>query len=181
MRPIGGPATRVAPVIALCAALSGCVPQGLAFRVDERLTFTAPQDRATVRLPVVLDWEIRDFRVATPGTAPRPDQGYFAVFVDHAPMPSGKQMRWIFRDDEDCRVVDGCPDEEYLRSRGIYTTTDTRIVLEQIPRPPTRDDEEEDDEPERHRVTVVLLDAAGKRIGESAFQLEFDLEREPQP
>jgi hypothetical protein len=180
VRRIGRAATRATAALALAGALSGCVAQGLAFRIDDRLTFTSPEDRSTVTLPVVVDWDIRDFRIAAPGSPPRADAGYFAVFVDRAPMPPGEHLRWIFRNDEDCRSIDGCPDEEYLRSNAIYTTTDTRIVLEQIPRPPSRDDEDEDEEPERHSVTVVLLDGSGKRIGESAFQVEFDLEREPQ-
>jgi hypothetical protein len=178
VRPIRRLALRAGLVLAFCVSVSGCLAQGLAFRVDDRLTFTSPEDRSTVLLPVVIDWDIRDFEVVAPGAAARPGEGYFAVFVDRAPMPPRKSMRWIFRNDEDCRAADGCPTEVDLASIGIYTTTETRLVLEQIARPPTRDDEEEDDDPERHRVTVVLLDAAGKRIGESAFQVEFDLERE---
>lgn len=178
MRSMRRLALRAGLVLVLCVSLSGCLAEGLAFRVDDRLTFTSPKDRSTVRLPVVVDWEIRDFEVVAPGAAVRPGEGYFAVFVDRAPMPPRKSMRWIFRDDEDCRAADGCPNEVDLASIGIYTTTETRLVLEQIAPPPTRDDEEDDDDPERHRVTVVLLDAAGKRLGESAFQVEFDLERE---
>lgn len=161
----------------LCGALTGCIPQGLAFKIDDRLTFTSPEDRAEVTLPVTIDWEIRDFEIVEPGEGePREGAGYFAVFVDGSPMPPGKHLRWIARKDNSCRKSDGCPDEEYLNARGIYTTTETELTLEQLPRPATG----RQDRRERHRATIVLLDASGKRIGESAFEIAFDVNREVQ-
>jgi hypothetical protein len=164
-------------VLVMCAALTACVPQGLAFQVDDRLTFSTPEDRSEVSLPVTLDWEIRDFEVVEPGQSrPSEDAGYFAVFVDAAPMPPGKPLRWLARKDTSCRESEGCPDAEYLSSRGVYTTTDTRLVLDQLPR--LSNDE---DRRERHRAVVVLLNAEGERIGESAFEIEFDVERNGTP
>ena len=162
-------------LLAATAALSGCVPQGLAFKVDERLSFTSPEDRSTVRLPVTLDWDIRDFEVTEPGGEPREDAGSFAVFVDGSPMPPGKPLRWLARKDNSCRPADGCPDAEYLEARGVYTTTETELVLEQLPR------SSDEDRRERHRATIVLLDASGTRIGESAFEIAFDIDREATP
>lgn len=166
---------RGVAVAAVCAALVGCVPQGLAFRVDDRLTFRAPEDRSTVRLPVTLDWDIRDFRITEPGSGePREGAGYFGVFVDASPMPPGRDLGWIARDDSDCRPDDGCPDEEYLSARGVYTTTDTELFLEQLPRG-------DEGRRERHRATIVLLDSSGTRIGESAFEIAFDVDRGATP
>lgn len=162
-------------VLGLCGVLSGCVPQGLAFKIDDRLSFQSPEDRATVKLPVTLDWDIRDFEITEPGGEVAEDKGYFAVFIDSSPMPPGKPLSWIARKDNSCRPSDGCPDEEYLLARGIYTTTDTELVLEQLPRG------SDEDRRERHRATIVLLDASGARIGESAFELAFDIDREAQP
>jgi len=161
-------------LLGLTVALSGCVPQGLAFRVDDRLTFQSPEDRAEVKLPVALDWDIRDFEVTEPGGEPRKDAGYFAVFVDSTPMPPGKPLSWIARQDNSCRPADGCPDEEYLLVRGIYTTSETKLVIEELPR------SSDEDRRERHRATIVLLDASGKRIGESAFEIAFDIDRKAQ-
>ena len=158
----------------LCLLLAACVPEGIAFRVDERLTFVAPEDRSTVALPLTLDWDIRDFDVVDPGGPVREDAGYFAVFVDRSPIPPGKPLRWLARKDNSCRTADKCPDAEYLSARGVYTTTETELVLQQLPR--TSDD----DRRERHRATIVLLDASGARIGESAFEIVFDVEREAQ-
>lgn len=166
---------RLAPalgVLGLCVALTGCVPQGLAFRIDDRLTFTSPEDRSTVELPVRLAWEIRDFEVVEPGERAGEDAGYFAVFVDRAPMPPNASLRWLARKDASCREDDGCPDEEYLNARGVYTTTATELVLEQLPRTTDREDRKE-----RHRAVVVLVDGDGRRIGESAFEIAFDVER----
>lgn len=165
--------TTACGLLLLTGALAGCVPQGLAFRTDERLTIIQPEDRSEVSLPVTIDWDIRDFAIVEPEQGePQPDSGYFAVFVDRSPMPPGKPLAWVARKDNSCQAADGCPDEEYLNARGIYTTTETELTLEQLPR--TTDDE---DRRERHRATIVLLDASGTRIGESAFEVAFDLDR----
>ena len=158
-------------VIGLAALLTGCVPQGLAFRTDDRLSIRSPQDRQTISLPLTLRWDIRDFTVAGPGGPVQPDTGYFAVFVDSTPVPPGKPLRYLARKDTTCRTDDGCPDEKYLNDRNIYTTTKTQLVLSRLPQTA------EDGKRERHRATIVLLDAKTRRIGESAFELSFDLDR----
>jgi hypothetical protein len=155
-----------------CLLLAGCVPQGLAFRVDKRVTITAPEDRAEVTLPLTVEWSVRDFTVTRSDSAVGGDDaGYFAVFVDRAPQPPGKSLAWIARKDRSCRPTDGCPDEEYLASRGIYSTTDTHITFDQLPRPAN------DKRKERHTLTVVLLDPSGHRLGESAYQVDIVLHR----
>ena len=155
--------------------VTGCVPQGLAFRVDKRLTITSPKDRAEVTLPLTVSWNIRDFTIVGPGESPQArDSGYFAVFIDQAPQPPGKPLSWIARKDRTCRASDGCPDAEYLAARHIFSTTDTHITFEQLPRPSS-----ENKQKERHTITVVLLDPAGKRIGESAFEVVVTVDRKP--
>jgi hypothetical protein len=163
-----------ATLAAACCLLltAACVPQGLAFRIDKRLTFTAPKDRAEVRLPLTVSWQMRDFTIVGPGGAPAGDQsGYFGVFIDQAPQPPGKKLSWIARKDRTCRPSDGCPDAEYLAARHIFSTTDTHITFEQLPRP------SDSNRKERHTITVVLLDPTGKRIGESAFQVDVVVDR----
>lgn len=150
----------VAGLAAACALLlSGCVPQGLAFRVDDRVSITSPKDRAEVTLPLTVSWTAHD-------VADR-----FAVFVDRAPQPPGKPLSWVARKDHSCRASDDCPDEQYLAARGIYSTTGTHITFDQLPR------SSDNGQKERHTITVVLLDAAGKRIGESAFQVNVVVRR----
>lgn len=168
------PVRRIVLVACIAALAAACVPQGLAFKTDTRLSFVAPEDRSTVSLPVRIDWDIKDFTIAGPGQS---GDGYFGVFVDTAPMPPGKPLAWVARKDRSCREQDGCPDEDYLNARGIYTTTKTELTLTQLPRTGSGDD----DRRERHRVTIVLLDPSGKRIGESAFELAFDVNRKALP
>lgn len=172
---VRGRTASAAALLLLCVALTGCVPQGLAFRVDDRLSFSSPEERSTVRLPLTLEWSIRDFDIVEPGGPVRKDSGYFAVFFDRSPMPPNEHLRWLAREDISCRADDRCPDEEYLNARGVYTTTNTRLVLEHLPR--TTDPDDRQDRKERHRAIVVLLDASGRRIGESAFEIVFDVER----
>jgi hypothetical protein len=165
---------RLAAVAAALSLLtSGCVQQGLAFRVDDRLTIDAPKARSEVTLPVTVRWSVKDFTVVAPdaGGAATKDTGYFAVFVDRTPQPPGKPLSWIARKDRTCRVADGCPDAEYLAARNIYSTSDMSLTFEQLPRPSNKR------EKERHNVTIVLLDAQGRRIGESAFYVEFVVKR----
>jgi hypothetical protein len=168
-------ACRSAAALLLAAVLPACSTD-VAFRVDDRLTFTSPEDRATVTLPVRLDWDVRDFTVLpspSPGPA-RDDAGYFAVFVDRAPVPPGKPLAYLARKDNRCKRDPGCPDVQYLAALGVYTTTATELTISRLPR-----DSEHPDRRERHRAVVVLLDGAGKRIGESAYEIAFDVDRSP--
>jgi hypothetical protein len=153
--------------------LSGCVQQGLAFRVDKRVSIVAPEARSEVTLPVTVRWTVRDFDVVDPGTtgAGGSRAGYFGVFVDGSPQPPGKTLAWIARKDRTCRASDGCPDAEYLAVRHIFSTSQTQITFEQLPRPSNTNQKE------RHNVTIVLLDGSGRRIGESAFSIDFTLKR----
>ena len=168
----GRTAAQLALSTALGLTLSGCAPEGLAFRVDERLRFVTPEDRATVSLPLTIDWDIRDFEVISPGGEPTKDAGYFAAFVDTTPMPPGESLRWVGRKDNACEnTPQECLTAEYLSIRGVYPTSETKLVLKQLPLTGA------EERRERHRVTIVLLDASGSRIGESAFELAFDIER----
>ena len=155
--------------------LSACGYQGLSFEKDERVKIVAPKDRAEVRLPVTIRWSVEDFDVTGPSGSPNPDAGYFGVFVDTAPQPPGKDFRWLARDDHQCKVTRGCPDKAYFESKHVYATTETSFVIEKLPEVrPERERKFRD----FHEVIVVLLDGAGRRIGESAFQVDFQLKRD---
>jgi hypothetical protein len=157
---------------ASCLPLSGCIPQGLAFRVDDRLSITTPKDRAEVTLPLTVSWRMRDFTITKgDSTGVTTKAGYFAVFVDRAPQPAGKPLSWLARKDRTCRAADGCPGEEYFAARGIYSTTATHLTFDQLPRSSNTHQKE------RHSVTVVLLDPSGRRIGETAAQVDVVVRR----
>ena len=163
-------------VLAVLVAGSACGiahPQDLNYRSDKRLHFLEPKARTLVHIPVTVRWAIRDFTVRRPGSAPPSENaGYFAVFVDHAPIKPGETMRVIAKKDEVCLHRPGCPDEQYLEDRQIYTTTASALTLEQIP--PIAGDTER---VQFHYITVVLLDTTGHRIREAAWQLDVRMRR----
>lgn len=161
-------------VLGLALLLSGCALRGLSFRIDDRLEILSPADREAVTLPVTIDWEITDFEVTGPDGTEGPGSGYFGVFIDRAPQPPGEPVEWFAKDDESCRPADGCPDRQYLADRGVHTTQETEFVVKNLPPPPSGQAERR----EFHEVTIVLLDGSGRRIGESAFTAQFEVQRE---
>lgn len=147
---------------------------GLAFKADERLTITAPRDRAEVSLPVSARWTVRDFDVTGPTGASEPNAGYFGVYVDRAPQPPGERFAWFAKDDKQCIPSDGCPDAEYFADRGVFSTSETSFTIESLPSNLPLGSTRR----ELHELTVVLLDGTGRRIGESSWFTQFQLKRE---
>jgi hypothetical protein len=158
----GGKTWTVAALL-LAALMAGCGAGELQFRNDHRLSFETPDARDNVELPLTIRWSMEDF---APG-----DEGSFAVFVDRAPMPVGKNLRWLMRGDRTCDADPKCPTLEQLARDDVYVTTDSTLRLTQLPRPSSGRGKEQ------HFVNVVLLDNAGKRIGESAWYLPFTTDR----
>lgn len=152
--------TRLAAgLLAGAAVLSGC-GSGLSFRADHRLDVTSPRSRTSVHLPVTVRWTMRDFD--HPG-------GYYALFVDRAPVRPGQTVESLA--DGDCRRTPGCPDRSYLAARGVYTTAGTSLTLTAV------DPVNSYDRIQTHEVTIVLMDRTGRRIGESAWYVDFRLPR----
>ena len=160
-------------ITGLVALMPACVPEGLAFVQDDRLEIVAPKDRTKVELPLTIGWTIEDFEVTGPTGDSDPDAGYFAVFFDQTPIPPGKSLEWVAKDDPRCRNTSGCPDRIYLADRGIYTTTDTELTVKRLP------DLDAFEGHEMHEATVILLDGNGRRIGESAWYTTFFYDRAP--
>lgn len=162
---------RCAAVLALLP-LTGCGLthlQDLNFRVDHRLHFVSPEDRSTVARSFTVTWTMRDFTVAALGSAaPTRDAGYFAVFVDRSPVKPGQTMKSVMGSDQACQRNPRCPTTQQLKDLGIYTTTATSVRINQIGN--VSGDKET---LQHHYVTVVLMDTAGHRIGESAWELDL--------
>jgi len=113
------------------------------------------------------------FRIEAPGAGKASEgAGYFAVFVDRAPIRPGQTMRAVASRDLLCMHQAGCPDRAYLAARQIYTTTKTELTLGQIPSIPG-----DSEAVQLHTVTVVLMDTAGHRIGESAWELDLRMRK----
>ena len=171
---LGGLLVLAAAAAVLSTAGCGIAhPQDLNFTVDKRLQFQAPPARALVTAPVTVRWTMAGFRTEPAGSgAAGPDAGYFAVFVDRAPIRPGQTMRAVATGDELCLHQPGCPDAAYLAARQIYTTTATSLTLPQIP--PLSGNVQR---VQYHTVTVVLMDTTGHRIGESAWELDLRMRR----
>src|SRR3954454_21953149 len=166
-------AVRSVAVVAACLVfMPGCATSHFQFVADHRLHIRAPRQRTTVSLPVTMRWSYEDFRVTGPDAAHDPGAGYFAVFVDRTPVPAGKDLRWLARDDRACRAADGCPNAEYFTTRWIFTSTQPEMTFNQLPRPGRHHG------PETHTIIVVLLDGSGHRVGESAWYVDFKLHRD---
>jgi len=171
-------ACRRGAVLAAAAALTaGCGLthlQDLNFRVDHRLHFISPKDRSKARAPVTVTWRIDGFRIAAPGSEPPThDAGYFAVFVDKAPIKPGQTLKAVGHGDPTCQHDPAsCLTKTYLQGVRVYTTTGTSVRIPIIP-----DITGDRETVQLHAITVVLLDTAGHRIGESAWELDLRMHR----
>lgn len=170
MRTVPSPPSRLRSLTSIVCCgllLAGCGITELEFTNDDRLDFVSPTERELVSPPVTIEWTMED--VALSGLdGPPGEDGAFVVFVDRAPMPVGRNLAWLAGEDASCARDGRCPDLEYLATLGVHVTTDTSVTLDRLPRaggPDSRDEE--------HSVTVVLVDATGTRVGESAWYLPF--------
>jgi hypothetical protein len=129
--------------------LTGC--EQYLFRQSDRIQVVSPQTYSTVREPLTIRWQARDF---TP-----PQDGSFAVFVDRDPMPPGESLDYFSRQDRDrIHVLD-------------QTWLHIDLLSPQVGVDPA--------EQHHHDVTIVLLDSRGDRIGEYAGFTEFNVVRGP--
>lgn len=150
--------------LAVMVTSVSCSTDGLAFREDTRIDIVDPGDRDKVTLPVMVRWTARDV------------DGSFAVLVDRTPQPPGEPVTWFARNDDTCDRTPGCPDPTYLADRDVFTTDNTTFTVESLPDTVTGGRRRE-----FHEVTVVLLDGDGRRVGESAWSIEFQVERGDAP
>ena len=139
--------------------LGACGGEGrLAFREDDRVEIVQPDEGQEVSLPVRLRWR-------ADGAGP-----YYAVFVDREPIPPGHSLRVLA--DETCERDPDCPDAEYLRDRNIYVTDETALELKTVPSRGGRQRTGADD---RHEAVIVLIDEDGRRQGEAAYRVSFEV------
>ena len=155
----------------LLSGLAGCNASQLQFRNDHRLSFESPESRELVKAPLTVSWSMKDFEATGLDGSSDKDHGAFVVFVDRAPMPVGKDLKWLARSDSGCKRDPRCPDAKYLAERGIFVTTSTSVTIETLPSVGKGVGDEQ------HFVNVVLVDGTGHRIGESAWYRAFQSKR----
>ena len=160
-------------VSAVLLSMSGCALSGLAFEQDQRLRFESPSYRQKVTLPYTIRWSMSDFQVTGETGEGGESSGYFEVLFDTGPQPPGQGLDYFARDDASCKSSGSCPNEHYLAQRGVYTTTDQFFTVKHLPPAPGVDLNR--GQPDIHDVTIVLLNGAGKRIGESSWSTSFEI------
>ncbi|HVA61551.1 MAG TPA: hypothetical protein VNG13_13590 [Mycobacteriales bacterium] len=159
---------RVLWLALLTLSASGCAVSNLSFVADKRLTVTSPKAQQLVGLPVTLRWTIKDFTISAPNSAAASaTSGYFAIFVDRAPIRPGQTLKAVGSGDPACVHTPGCPDTTYLADHQVYTTTATSLTLTSVNSLNTYQ------QVQLHEAIIVLLDASGHRIGESAWYVDF--------
>jgi hypothetical protein len=157
--------------------VSGCSPPWhLRLREDRRIHIDAPAGNSTVTVPFTVRWSARDFRRISPelgtdttGRQASPEAGYFAVFLDGTPMGPGQGFDALLRDDPACVASPTCPDAAYLQDRlDVQVTDRTAVTIDAVSGQgvggPGSD---------IHSVTIVLMDARGRRIGDSSWYVSF--------
>ena len=153
--------------VVVALALTGCRTSALAFRADVPVTIESPAARARVALPVVVQLTTTEQLVQR--QRHNPDRALFAVFVDQEPMPVGRTLDWVARDDDSCRLAPGCPDINYLNARAIFVTSSTTVRVDTVLTSPKGRKLSDG----LHRMTVVLLDRNGRRAVEPVATREF--------
>lgn len=154
-------AVLVSPLIALVLT-SGCAVQGLDFRADERLAILTPADRSTVVVPFTMAWTL---------ASPQPQESGFAVLVDVDPPAPGRPLTTLLPESQqDAAACDPACQQTALEARGVTLTRATSLVIEALPRrsgiPAER--------ARRHRLTVVVVDDQGRRVGEASASVTVD-------
>lgn len=169
-------AGRLIALVAAAVLVAGCALthlDDLSFRVDSRLHFLGPKDRSRQHLPLTIRWRMRDFTVAAPGSAaPTKSAGYFVLFVDQSPIRPGQRLTAICKSDPFERGDRQCPTLDYLHGKRVYPTTAEQVTLANLANVAGNKDAEQ-----LHTFVVVLMDTAGRRIGESAWELDLRLPR----
>jgi hypothetical protein len=94
------------------------------------------------------------------------------VFVDPAPVRPGQTLKEVCKSDPFERGDRNCPTAAYLVGKQIYSTTEDHLTLASIQNVVGNKDKKQ-----LHTFVVVLMDTAGRRIGESAWELDLRLPR----
>jgi hypothetical protein len=143
-------ATAILAATGIC--VGGC--SGLEFEQDHRLSFITPASDQLTHLPVTISWTMK-----TPGSY------HFGVFIDKQAVKVGHNI--------DSVLPDGTrPTRALLAEDNVYETDQDHVTLRIVP-----DLQYDRASRQRHDATIVLLDANGNRINESAWVREFDLPR----
>ena len=155
-------AKRFGLVVAAAVLLTTGCGDGLLFAKDTRLKIVSPRASATVSLPVHLRWTTK---------VPQGSPLQYAVFVDVLPVHPDQNLRSVAG--PSCARISSCVDVALLNRHSVYLTSRPSLDLETLPilGPPQG-------EPDVHQVSIVLVDPEWRRVGESAWSVDFVLRKE---
>ena len=160
--------------MALAILLAGaCSTNGFAFRIDESISITEPDARATVTLPSTVRWRDHEPPPKLRVDPTDPGAEYYGVFVDRAPLGPGRRIESLIAKGDSCRRTPGCPDAAFLARLKVFFTSKAEIELEFLTdlRPSKRGNAKDP-----HEVTVVRM-RGDQRVGEAAFRVNFFVDR----
>ena len=150
---------RAAVVAALVLAAAGMAACGQTpFVADQTIHVLTPAPLATVSAPFVVSW-----------TGAGLSDNRFAVFVDRTPIAPGHSLRDLATDQ--CKRQPGCPGDVYLAGLGVFLTDSDRVTVPVL-QPLAGGTASRQAHPVR-TLTLVVMDAQGRRVGDSAWQVEF--------
>lgn len=140
------------------APATACGGEARAFRADDTVVITSPTPLTTVAAPFTVTWR------ASTGY-----DGAFGVFVDREPIAPGRTVRDLAADQ--CKRVSNCqPTRSYLAGLGVYVTTGHGVTVATLQLPSGMVGKQAHP---LHEATIVLMDRAGRRVGDAAWQVEF--------
>lgn len=152
-------ARRLLPTLGLAfLVLAGCGTQGLVLQQPTQLRHLRPAAFSSTTVPMRISWT---------GDGLRPGQRYF-VLIDQLPMPPGSTIRSLT--DDVCRRTPGCPDPTYLAQHQLYATRGHTVKVETLP---LEGPLPVNDLAGLHVATVVIVDHAGRRVGEEFWSTSF--------
>lgn len=147
----------IGALVAVALGLAGCARAPRVFVADQHVRITSPSPLEVVSAPFTVRW-----------TSTRPgERAAYAVFVDLEPVPPGHPLRDLA--DDQCKKISGCPDATYLANRGVFVTDRPEVEIPTLP--VLRGTEARAGHP-AHTVTVVTLDAKGRRTGDGSWRVE---------
>lgn len=153
-------------LVGFAIAATSC-GDGLLFSQDRRIDIVSPERNEKVALPLTVRWSL------DPDVEIGRDIGSFALFFDLEPQPPRKNLAHLARGDIDCERTPGCPDADYFAQRGIFVTKDTSFTLDELL--PVAGVDVEKGERDVHDVTIVVLDAQGRRTSEAFWSRTFEI------
>ncbi len=145
-------------LVVVLLGFAGCSTQGLVLEQPAQLQHLRPVAFSSTAAPArgVLDgWR------AAAGER-------YLVMIDQLPMPPGSTIRSLT--DDVCRSTPGCPDPTYLAQHQMYTTAGHSVKIDALPLGgplPVLD------LAGLHVATIVIVDRAGRRVGEEFWSTSF--------